>query len=705
MSCAGPSRSHYVLRWPLEEPAKGAITPGQASWGSQSLVVLGLAFALSAMPAAASEPVPLEALFGKPALGTVALSPSGRYLAVTVPGKNALLELRVADLDVKPWNFKSVAWLRDLDVGAVDWVNDKRIVFQAFDSQSGAWGGTRGLWAVDADGENRKLLIDATYLHHSGNDQVTLKTGVLELGAEWELERVLPGDGDDVLIRGWHASSLRGTQYSTLARLNTRARIPKPVSLTSSAPDGAQQWITDRRGVPQYMRGWIDGQQKVFHRGAEDRWEEISSSADTSDASWSPRFMLYDTLLVSTQPAGASAEVLTTLDPATGKLAPSPVLAAKGYDVGATAQPIVDEGSDLLLGWRYRLDTQYTRWGDERMKSFQAAIDRALPGKVNLIVCRRCGSARRWLVESLSDREPPQYFVFEPGSGQLTPVGSAHPDIPGGLTGARSMERVRARDGLEIPAYVTQPFRPAGSPPGPLPAVVYVHGGPWARTNLEWSEPPVPQFLASRGYVVIEPDFRGSAGYGVKHARAGRGQWGLAMQDDLVDVLHWAIEKGLVDKDRVCIMGASYGGYAALMGPVHDPKAYRCAISWVGVTDLPRLLRDAAEAHLLFDGLSARSLRMELGDPEKDAEKLRRTSPVFRAAEIKVPVLAAWGKDDTRVPLEHGRRFRDAAAKAGVDLDYVEYADEGHRWLRTATWIDFMGRAEKLLARTLGPAR
>src|SRR5260370_34108544 len=112
------------------------------------------------------------------------------------------------------------------------------------------------------------------------------------------------------------------------------------------------------------------------------------------------------------------------------------------------------------------------------------------------------------------------------------------------------MERIQARDGLEIPAYVTRPFRPAGSPPGPLPAVVYVHGGPWARTNLGWSGLPVPQFLASRGYGVIEPDFRGSAGYGVKHSRAGRGSWRRAMEADLSAVLPWAIEKGLGDKGR-----------------------------------------------------------------------------------------------------------------------------------------------------------
>jgi dipeptidyl aminopeptidase/acylaminoacyl peptidase len=173
------------------------------------------------------------------------------------------------------------------------------------------------------------------------------------------------------------------------------------------------------------------------------------------------------------------------------------------------------------------------------------------------------------------------------------------------------------------------------------------------------------------------------------------------MQDDLQDALQWAIGKGWVDGPRACIMGASYGGYAALMGPVRHPASYRCAISWVGVTDLPELLKNDRFNWGTKDFATAMK-ELSIGDPELQGDKLKQTSPVFRAVDIHVPVLAAWSKDDQRVPIEQGRSFRDAAKRAGVDLEYVEYADEGHNWLKPETSIDFFSRVEKLLARTLG---
>jgi dipeptidyl aminopeptidase/acylaminoacyl peptidase len=163
------------------------------------------------------------------------------------------------------------------------------------------------------------------------------------------------------------------------------------------------------------------------------------------------------------------------------------------------------------------------------------------------------------------------------------------------------------------------------------------------------------------------------------------------------DALRWAIAQGLVDKDKVCIMGASYGGYAALMGPVREPGAFRCAISWVAPTDLPELVRDWRRLAGMNDAL-VQGVLARIGKEEE----LRTTSPVARAAELHVPVLAAWGVDDRRVPIAHGRDFRDAARAAKVELEYVEYTSEGHVWMKPATRLDFFGRAEKLLARTLG---
>jgi dipeptidyl aminopeptidase/acylaminoacyl peptidase len=207
------------------------------------------------------------------------------------------------------------------------------------------------------------------------------------------------------------------------------------------------------------------------------------------------------------------------------------------------------------------------------------------------------------------------------------------------------------------------------------------------------------QFLASRGYRVIEPEFRGSAGYGEKLFGAGIKQWGQAMQDDLVDSVQWAAKQGLVDDKRVCIMGASYGGYAALMGPIRHPGAYRCAISFAGVTDIE--LRYNAWGSDLSNQSRRYTLPVLMGDPETDKDVLRTVSPLLRAGEIKVPVLLAQGAKDRRVPIEHAEKFVKAAKAAGVNVDYKVYHLEGHGFVIPADRADYYRRVEAFLAKHL----
>jgi len=255
------------------------------------------------------------------------------------------------------------------------------------------------------------------------------------------------------------------------------------------------------------------------------------------------------------------------------------------------------------------------------------------------------------------------------------------------------------RDGLVIPVYVTSP---AGSSANdPLPAVMLVHGGPWVRgTDVSWDAEA--QFLASRGYRVIQPEFRGSQGYGGNLFRAGWKQWGLAMQDDLVDSVRWAAAQKLVDPARVCIYGSSYGGYAALMGGIASPGVYKCAVSFAGVTDID-LMRDITWSDMSEDykkyGMSVR-----VGDPVKDAAQFAATSPLKRVAEIKIPVLLAHGSQDRRVPIEHARKFVSAARDAGVDIEMVDYFDEAHGFFTPSNGTDFYGKLERFLAKSLKPA-
>jgi dipeptidyl aminopeptidase/acylaminoacyl peptidase len=297
------------------------------------------------------------------------------------------------------------------------------------------------------------------------------------------------------------------------------------------------------------------------------------------------------------------------------------------------------------------------------------------------------------VVESSSDRQPGQYFLFDREKSSLDSIGSARPWIAEAQQGSRTFHQVKSRDGLVLPVYVTHP---AGDTKGQaLPAVVMVHGGPYVRgVDALWSAEP--QFLASRGYRVIEPEFRGSTGYGFKLFRAGWKQWGRAMQDDIADAVEWAVAQKLVDPGKVCIMGASYGGYAALMGPIRHPGLYRCAISYAGVTDVDLMYdiswSDVTEQYKRY-GMPAL-----VGDRDKDAQWLREGSPLQRAAEIKVPVLLAHGGLDRRVPVQHARQFASAARGASVRLEQVTYSDEGHGWFLPENHTDFLRKVEKFLA-------
>jgi dipeptidyl aminopeptidase/acylaminoacyl peptidase len=203
--------------------------------------------------------------------------------------------------------------------------------------------------------------------------------------------------------------------------------------------------------------------------------------------------------------------------------------------------------------------------------------------------------------------------------------------------------------------------------------VVLVHGGPTVR-GAYWAWDSEAQFLASRGYVVIQPEFRGGTGFGSDHFKAGLKQWGLTMQDDLADAARWAVQQGWADPKRIGIMGASYGGYATLMGLIKHPEIFRCGVEWAGVTDIGLRFdtpySDASQETLNY------SLRTLIGDPDKDAELWRKSSPLARAAELKQPLLIAHGVEDIRVPIVHANRFYDAV-KGNSNVEMITYPNEG----------------------------
>jgi dipeptidyl aminopeptidase/acylaminoacyl peptidase len=247
---------------------------------------------------------------------------------------------------------------------------------------------------------------------------------------------------------------------------------------------------------------------------------------------------------------------------------------------------------------------------------------------------------------------------------------------------------------MQIPVYVTLP--PDRNKDERLPLIVLVHGGPWVRGgSWEWDDQP--QFLATRGYAVVQPEFRGGTGFGYEHFHAGWHQWGLAMQDDLADAARWAIDQGYADPARIAIGGASYGGYATLMGLIKDPALFRCGFEFAGVTDIGLMYSiswsDASEEAKKF------GFPTLIADPDKDAAQIAATSPVKNAQRLTQPLLMAHGAEDVRVPIKQGRKFRDAVSDTNKNVEWIVYSDEGHGFHQEEHRIDYWKHVEAFLDR------
>jgi dipeptidyl aminopeptidase/acylaminoacyl peptidase len=268
-----------------------------------------------------------------------------------------------------------------------------------------------------------------------------------------------------------------------------------------------------------------------------------------------------------------------------------------------------------------------------------------------------------------------------------------NPSVAAEELGASRVVRYAARDGVEITGYLTLP---AGAGDGPHPLILMPHGGPEVRDLFIYDRDA--QFLATRGYAVFRPNFRGSSGYGRAFAEAGYGEWGGRMQNDLTDAVAHLVSTGVADPARICIMGYSYGGYAALAGAAFTPDLYRCSISIAGVSDLAEQAR-----YVIREGDAEEGdyIRRSIGDPRADRARLDARSPALHAESITIPVLLLHGDQDSIVPVQQSRRMERALRNAGRDVSYVETAGEGHPYWSDTNQTRLYTEIETFLARHL----
>lgn len=646
---------------------------------------------LAALPfaQAATAPPAIETFFEPALIQDAVMSPSTRWVAVVNGTPNGRNRLTMMDLDGKE-EAKIIATFTRHDIVGVRWVNEDWLVFSLVDNQQKS--GKQeyaGLMTVQRNGDRMRELIKRKW------DSAFPAGGYQPLEPYNHMVSRGPLGSNEIIVGERHYGPDYWYTHTTLRSLDLATGAIRTLPGQPDASIRIGGWMFDAKGKPR--AGWADESSHIalyWNEPSSGKWKQIGRFKKTE-----ARFSLgyvdeKDQLYVYAIGEGDGMKTLHKFDFNSGKPSSEVVVETPGFDTNVTA--LYDRGDNALVGMQTLADSVATTWFTPKMRELQTQVDAMLPGRINLLDCGdSCRAPRNVLLYSEADNNPGQYLLYSVATGQWQRLGDSRPKIDEKQMGLLDLHRAKTRDGADLPVWITAT---PSTDNKPRPAIVLVHGGPGVR-GVQWGWDSDAQFLASRGYVVIQPEFRGSKGYGDRHYRAGWKQWGMRMQDDVNDALKYAIDKGLVDSKRVCIAGASYGGYAALMGVVKNPELYRCAVSWVGVTD-PKYMFSVHWSDSNDDDKKY-YMRDMVGDPEKDADMFNANSPLRQAARIKAPVLLAYGAKDVRVPIVHGEDMRQALIAAGNPPEWIEYDDEAHGFWRPQNRIDFWRKVEAFLARSL----
>ena len=622
-------------------------------------------------------PPAIEEFVRRPQYTEMLASPSGRYLATTraISGR---LNLVIIDLETR--SSFGITNFNDIDVGQVRWVGDERLVFSAIEinkptGQEAPNAG--GLFTVSREGKDfRQLANTAAQLRRNETG------GFVALS----YQASIPGTTDEIIAAG-----AVGTDDSfELYRLNLltgRYRL-----MTAGRPaNGISRWILDSKNAPLVAVAQGRSGSTLIHTyyrpNVESPWKEINRFDTTKPPAFVPLAIEPDgkTLLISSNEGRANMAIFR-YDPEKQQILEL-VAEHPQYDLGASpmGQPLSslvrDPVSGRLLGIRVDADSLQTVWLDEAAAKMQASVDASLPGRTNLISSPR----KRLVVSSFSDRSPGKFYLFDSEAKRLEEIGPSRPWLEGKLAAVQSF-RLKTRDGLEIPSYYVLP---ANYKPGDrLPTIFHIHGGPFARDVVSGGRfgssfgVLEAQVLASRGYAVVLPNFRITPELGSSIYYAGFGTYGRQMLDDHEDAVTWAVAQGFADPKRLCISGASYGGYAALQALVRPSNPFSCAISGLPVTDVPFQQTNADYS----ESQSARAFWLRvLGINSINEPIAKSISPISHADKIKVPVFMYVGERDTRTPPSQALRMADALRAAGNPVkEYIVGKGEGHGYGVTA---------------------
>ncbi len=628
----------------------------------RTAILSALALTLALAPHAGAAPPPLiprDVLLGNPSRVQPRLSPDGTRIAYIAPSDKNVLNV----------------WVKTLGK------SDERMV--TADDHRGI---RTFFWAEDG--------AHLIYLQDVGGNE-NFHAYRVGLGTTLDVKDLTPFVGvraDNLMLDPAHPHEMlvglnqRDKKVFDMYRVNLDTGDSK---LDTQNPGDVASWLTDPQFVIRAAAATNPATGAVTLRvrdAADQPWRDLVTWP--FEETGGPVGFAPDgkSLYVETS-TGSDVTRLVRIDAATGKELEA-IATDPRCDVG---QEIIDPATHKLQAVSF--DYQRREWKalDPAIRGDLEAIGKAMPGDFGVLSRSHADDA--WTVGYTRDDGPVQYALYERKSRKVTPLFVNQPELAKYTLAPMKPVIIPTRDGMQMVSYLTLP--PGGAAQN-LPLVLFPHGGPWARDF--WGLNPQTQWLANRGYAVLQPNFRASTGFGKKFLHAGDRQWGLTMQDDLTDAVKWAVAQGIADPRKVAIMGGSYGGYATLAGLAFTPDLYACGVDIVGPSNLKTLL----EATPAYWATMRKQLYLRMGDVDQDSLFNRKVSPLFHVDQVKVPLLVGQGQNDPRVNIRESTQMVEAMRAKGLPVEYVVYADEGHGFARPQNRLDFYGRAEQFLAKYLG---
>ncbi|HEX4269866.1 MAG TPA: alpha/beta fold hydrolase [Rhizomicrobium sp.] len=630
--------------------------------------------------------LPVDAFGAIPIFRNPHLSPDGRHLAAIQSYKGrpvaVIYDLKAAKgamptiVESDEWTVEDLRWVKNDDLMVVI-----KSSLNAVDGRLRTW--VRSL-LVDAQGKNARILME----NERTLDNNTVTARIVD---------GMPNDPDHFLTSLFRNHMVVGRVdigggqpfYYDLLQVDVKTGTSHVIQ--EGGPD-TREWFTDGHGqvIGRLDHNTVSQSDRLMVMTGGDMHEAGRFQAGGAQGAEIEGLTEDGKALVRVARDDKGFRILVRRDLTTGE--ETSLFAAPGYDV---AHPLYDEWNHRVIGAAYTGDKPEFVYFDPARQALQRGLEKAFPGQSVGIVSE--DATRNTLIVLLEGSVmAPVYFVLDRTTHDMHPVARPYPALADIVLPEMKNYDYKARDGLKIPAYLTLPL---GKPAKSLPLVVMPHGGPDARDALGfnwWA-----QFLANRGYAVLQPNYRGSAGYGAGFTDAGLRQWGLKMQDDISDGVKKAIADGIADPKRVCIVGASYGGYAALAGAAFSPDLYACAVAFAGVSDLPLMLRTERRDYGEYSR-TASFWATRIGSSDENWDQLVATSPARNAAKVRCPVLLMHGEGDTTVRIEQSEEMAGALKDAGKSVEFIRFPGEDHYLNLTETRVRVLTETEKFLDKNIG---